>query len=299
MFREPVIGAEIPTGFQGLSPSHIYTQWASELQVSNSTSIVNFESGADDTVGLYEADFNIGNGQSNKIGFSSEGSVCIYNSIEPENASRSPESNILVPSSVSDVGNISRLYFPDNIAPSVMFYASASATDDTVPTLRVQSASGSIIILMVVKPYSGSGNIEVAIRIYSNGQIDVYTQPIGTNGISGIITLVQSTSVSSLSATNDGTDIRAITNGELTRIAIPPLIELTISGTVQDGVNNPIIRRVSAIEQETKRLRSSVLSSDNGEYSLTVDDDTDYIIICEDMGENPRNALVFDRVRGQ
>ncbi len=304
LFLEPIYNV-IPDEFVGMEANEVYDAWANELGVLTTGAEVTLTTTS--RVNIVTLPFNVGNTNNNVIGISRDGAVHFYDSVVPSTGdiSNPPGVTVGVGSSIGDSGDIAGQSYPGDVTPSASLVAkrrnftSESLTGTNPFRLRITDDSVIINFRTLSSPFNGT--FDVSYRIYSNNRgVDMYVSQEIPDGLFGVLTLTNGAGVvEPTPANNNGTNIQALqTGGLLSRLNIPPLVLFTIDGTVQDGINNPIIRRVSAINQETKSLRSTTMSAADGTYSLPVDGDVDYIVICEDMGDNPRNALVFDRVRG-
>ncbi len=305
LFREPSARV-IPEEFQDASILSIYQVWASELGVASIGTDIVLTGGNDDTAVTGELALNVGQGQSNAVTISSEGMINFYNTLSPAAGSgRTGNVSYNIPSGVDPGGNITRAYFATEASPTLsLFYRPTRTIDGVISNvdndIRIRSTTDAAIFYVQQRDFSGNF-LQVAIRVSSNGSLDFFAQRTAGSAPQSEIGFITNRSESPFAtpvATNDGTVFFPLNGNNLTYVAIDAFVVLAITGTVQDGVNNPIIRRVSAIEQESKLIRSTVMSAADGTYSLPVDPDMEYIVVCEDMGENPRNALVFDRVRG-
>ena len=98
---------------------------------------------------------------------------------------------------------------------------------------------------------------------------------------------------------------RAFTESEFDKLIIDPqkaLYKYTssatnfISGTVIDINGTPAIRRILLFVQLTGIFYKSTTSNEMGKFTISATPNTEFIVVCEDVGDNPENALVFDRV---
>lgn len=84
--------------------------------------------------------------------------------------------------------------------------------------------------------------------------------------------------------------------GVLKRMNAAKFVEYLLAGIVQDTDANKLVRTVSALDQTTKKLVKAVQSDVGGNFSMGVVGETEYMVIVEDEGVTPRNALIFDHV---
>lgn len=76
------------------------------------------------------------------------------------------------------------------------------------------------------------------------------------------------------------------------------LTNIYITGTVKDKDDNPIERTVRAYRRSDGRMIAEAKSNVNGEYTIYLSDESFYTLMCLDLEDNDKNAIIIDNVKG-
>lgn len=170
--------------------------------------------------------------------------------------------------------------------------------------VSTSNSSPSANILYALFNYNANTYLEITIRILLSGAIDVYVQKgtIANNASGGFLAYTQAEGdplPSTLTFDASRSTAWNITDNNVHYYNSPEVERAFIKGVVQNGAGNYLARKVTVLDSATKGVRNVTTSSAvDGSFSISVSPDTEYMVICEDQGVEPKNALVFDRVFG-
>lgn len=148
---------------------------------------------------------------------------------------------------------------------------------------------------------------EMLVRIKLSGEIEVVIKnnTISNEPVFGFLTYLtdegQPVPASTEPILNpSGTTSWEITDTDIHYYKSPEVERAFIKGIVQKGTGNYLARNITVLDSETKGVRNTTTSSAaDGSFSISVTPETEYMVICEDQGADPANALIFDRVVGK
>lgn len=273
---------KITTGSDSDHPGTIYKNWCTELGLTSTNA--GFD--ADDTAWLIRVSpgQNIrAFGTTDKLGFSSEGTIEIFKA-EP---SGSASQYVTIP-------NISRAYTTTASVPRMCIsfhpgYDSGSASTKRAQNDRYFLLSGVInrssptnpTVYFALRLEYGVG-FTLALKLAYKDSIPIYVFEIGADNS----TITQQSLIARLSSSDANT---LMVNGDY-RYG-------TLSGTVIDEAGLPAQRKIRCYDRASGKLLYKTQSNVDGSYAIpALTDGEMYVVALDDDSPPSLNALILDRI---
>lgn len=88
---------------------------------------------------------------------------------------------------------------------------------------------------------------------------------------------------------------------EIVRNAIEAVlksVDYIIEGTVKDENDNPLVRTIRAYRRSDGNKVTEIKSDVGGNYKIYMSDEDYYTLVCLDLNDNTKNAVIQDNVKG-
>ena len=273
---------KITTSSDSDHPDTIYNNWCTELGLTSTSAGLD----ADDTAWLIRATpgENIrALGSTDKLGFSSEGTVEIFK-VEPSN---STSQDVTIP-------NLFRSYTTTASVPRMCIsfhpgYDSGSASTKRAQNDRYFLFSGMInrssptnpTVYFALRLEYGVG-FTLALKLAYKDSIPIYVFEIGANNSA----ITKQSLIATLSSSDANT---LVVNGDY-RYGM-------LSGTVIDEAGLPAQRKIRCYDRATGKLLYKTQSNVDGSYAIpALTDGEMYVVALDDDLPPSLNALILDRI---
>ena len=273
---------KITTSSDSDHPDTIYNNWCTELGLTSTSAGLD----DDDTAWLIRVapgESVRALGTTDKLGFSSEGTIEIFKTEPPSSTSKS----ITIP-------NISRAYTTNASVPRMCISFHPGYDSGSASTKRAQNENYFLLSGMINRSSPTNPTVYFALRLeyglgftlalklaYKNS-IPLYVFEIGADNI----TITQKSLIATLSSSNANT---LMVNGDY-RYG-------TLSGTVIDEAGFPAQRKIRCYDRASGKLLCKTQSNADGSYNIpALTDGEMYMVALDDDLPPSLNALILDRV---
>jgi hypothetical protein len=279
-----------------ITPTHLdatsaYATWASELGVSDTTSLPGLTNTDD---GSAEIDLGFSytiDGTDTKLMQTSEGSIGFYASPSSYlNASR-PITGV-----IPDQVNVTRAYTTRSLNPSMIINCKHPSVDSKSYATKWQKTDDTMIMFLKWSSYNNSevNRVDFAMKM-SKGNLEVVCNTNTNSGAYFQIFLMDSTGSSGQALSGNGNFAKVLlpSNTYQFKTVIPKLLSGVVIGS--DGLFAS--RQVRAYDRITGNLVGSTTSDEvDGSYSITTVVNSGHYVVCLDDSDGDINAIIFDRV---
>lgn len=293
--------------YSGMSALQIYEAKCADAGLDPVNSLYGI-AGIDDGVNSFDVTFSpLPFGGQSKVTWTSEGLIHLYFTGNNNNYGTGLTSSYSID---TVVGSVARAYFDGNtplIAPAFsILFKQINVDGQTLTGSKVQHNASTCLLYIIQRQLNVNGtDFGICIELNSDGQMNYYVDNYNslTSLNVGLISYDQSviTSYSNPVPTDHANSVilTVPTATGVYKYSTVPLTVYTIQGNVNTSGTPYVTSKVTALKQSDKKFVNTATPDANGDFAITVYDEDEHILICEDLAPtNPKNALIFDRVVG-